>query len=551
MYANSLQVRADLIDSNRLFIEAGRAGGKTSSGKRRIINVASDLPRETSAFTHKSYVALLSNIIPQVLSYFRSFLPGTNRPVLREGIDYVYGQKDIPDFFTPPRFPVENPRQSIIYRNGHVNKLVSSDRADSIAGSDIVHTFIEEMKHNKGDKVKTRIFPAMRGGSPEARKSHYYQGVTGVSDAARVDMGEDDWFNEYERDVDPELINEIASVSEKVHNLKYQIYIENKNIRKNERLLAKWEPRLRQMRSVATYYLRASSFVNKDVLGYKYFKTMFDTLTEDEFLVAIGNVRPQKVSNLFFSGLNKDLHFFDDSYKYKSIEQFSLKDTFRLTSDYLKHFDPNKPLIIGYDPGYFSSILVAQEDKRANKLNVLKEFFCWIPKQQGDLAKQIYEFFGQHHKNKRIDLFYDRAGNKKKTVQDKITTDARLLKQELRSYGFNVSMKNQKQRTIFYYEHFKLIAFILSEQLKYMPRLRIDENECPNLKSALFLTPVKKEDGKIEMDKKSEKTVPYKYQASLTPQLPSALTYMLFGLYEHLLPSDMNSLPDLPGNILA
>jgi hypothetical protein len=90
---------------------------------------------------------------------------------------------------------------------------------------------------------------------------------------------------------------------------------------------------------------------------------------------------------------------------------------------------------------------------------------------------------------------------------------------------------------------------MLSEQFNYMPRLRIDENECPNLRSALFLTSVKREDGKIEMEKKGEKTVPYKHQASLTPQLPSALTYLLFGLYENLLPSDIQQAPNLPGNV--
>ncbi len=550
-YQNRLQIKAAMVDPNSLFVEAGRGSGKTSALKKRVIDVAADIPRETSYFVHKSYVALLTNIIPQLLAYYRSYVEGTDRQVLQEGIDYVVGEKDLPSFFEEPRFPIENPKHTIVYRNGHVNKLVSSDRADSIAGSDGVHAFAEEMKHNKGEKVKTRVFPALRGGTKEARQSHYYQGVTGVSDVARVDLGEDDWFNDYEDNMDPELINEIATVAEKVHNARYEIYVENKNIQKNERIIQRWEPKLRQMRSVATYYLRASSFVNKEILGYKYFKTMFDTLTEDEFLAAIGNIRPQKVNDLFFSGLDRDRHFFEDSYKYKSIDQFNLKDTFTLTAEYLRYFDPNKPLLLGYDPGNFSSIVVAQEDRRANKLIVLKEFYCWIPKQQGDLARRIYEFFGPYHKNKKVELYYDRAGNKKRAIQDKITSDARLMHNELRSYGFRVNMKNQRQRTIYYYEHFKLISLMLSEQLRYMPILRIDENECPNLRSALFLTAVSREDGKIEMDKRSERKVPYKYQASLTPQIPSALTYLLFGLYENLLPSDLKKNPDLPENVLA
>jgi hypothetical protein len=551
VYQNVLQQKAALIDCNSLFIEAGRGSGKTSSLKDRVIRVAEDIPRETSYFIHKSYVALLSNIIPQLRAYYRSYIGDSDRPVLREGIDYVVGEKDLPDFFEKPRFPIENPKHTIVYRNGHVNKLVSSDRADSIAGSDGVHAFAEEMKHNKGEKVKTRIFPAMRGGTKEARNSPYYQGITGVSDVARVDLGEDDWFQDYEKNVDPELINEIASVAEHVNNAMYEIYVENRNIKKNERILNRWQPILREMRAVATYYLKASSFVNKEILDYKYFKTLMDTLTEDEFLAAVGNIRPQRVTDLFFAGLDKDLHFFEDGYKYKSIEQFNLKDTFTLTADYLKYFDPNKPLLLGYDPGNFSSIVVAQEDKPRNTLYVIKEFYCYTPKQQGDLAKEIYEFFGPYHKNKRIDLYYDRAGNKKRYEYDKITTDAKLMNNELKNYGFRVNMKSQYQRTIYYYEHFKLISLILSEQFRYMPRLRIDENECSNLRSALFLTAVKRQDGRIEMEKKSEKTVSYKYQASLTPQLPSALTYLLFGLYENLLPSDVRQTPDLPGNVSA
>lgn len=551
VYQNVLQQKAALIDANSMFIEAGRGSGKTSSLKDRVIRVAEDVPRETSYFIHKSYVALLSNIIPQLLAYYRSYIGDNDRTVLREGIDYVVGEKDLPDFFEKPRFPIENPKHTIVYRNGHVNKLVSSDRADSIAGSDGVHAFAEEMKHNKGEKVKTRIFPAMRGGTKEARNSPYYQGITGVSDVARVDLGEDDWFQDYEKNVDSELINEIASVAEHVNNSYYEIHVENKNIKKNERIIERWEPVLRDMRAVATYYLKASSFVNKEILGYKYFKTLLDTLTEDEFLAAVGNIRPQRVTDLFFAGLDKDKHFFEDSYKYKSIEQFNLKETFTLTADYLKYFDPNKPLLLGYDPGNFSSIVVAQEDRRINTLYILKEFYCWTPKQQGDLAKEIYEFFGPYHKNKRIELYYDRAGNKKRTVEEKITTDAKLMFNELKSYGFRVNMKNQHQRTIYYYEHFKLINLMLSEQFNFMPRLRIDENECSNLRSALFLTSVQRDDGRIEMEKKSEKTVPYKHQASLTPQLPSALMYLLFGLYENLLPSDVRQAPDLPGNVSA
>jgi hypothetical protein len=61
---------------------------------------------------------------------------------------------------------------------------------------------------------------------------------------------------------------------------------------------------------------------------------------------------------------------------------------------------------------------------------------------------------------------------------------------------------------------------------------------------------LKKTDGRIELDKSSEKKVPLKKQAGLTTQLPSALIYLLFGRYGEKVQSELSSIPDdLPDNI--
>ncbi len=566
IYNNIMQLKASVIDSNTMIVEAGRAAGKTVWFGKRFINVGYDMPGELSFFGHKTYIALMTNIIPQLIAYFKTPQGQQQKPLLREGIDFVIGEKDLPKHFNPPRYPIENPNHSIVLVNGHHYRLVSSDQPDSIAGASGVHAFIEEMKHNKGEKVKTRIFPALRGGSSSARRSHYYQGVTGISDTARVDLGEDDWFINYEKLVNHELIKEIITVSLHVNNALYRIESLKKKIsqtkdeiklkefqrkvNRHQKVINHWMPVLRQMRRAAIYYLRASSFVNKDLLGFEYFKTQLDVLTEEEFLTAIANIRPKKVSDLFFSGYNSKKHTYSDSYIYKSIYQFNLKDTFRLTAEYLKYFNRDKPLILGYDPGHFSSIVIAQEFRNENIIRVIKEFFVWIPKQQGELAAMIYAFFGPIHKSKRVILYYDRAGNKTKVEQEKITTDARLMAMELRKYGFQVEMKNEKQRTIFYYEHFRLLQMILSESLRSFPRLRIDENECPNLSSAINLSPVDRSDGKIALDKSSERKVAFQHQAGLTTQLPSALMYLIFGHYAHLLPKEIKNMPDIMGNLV-
>ena len=64
-----------------------------------------------------------------------------------------------------------------------------------------------------------------------------------------------------------------------------------------------------------------------------------------------------------------------------------------------------------------------------------------------------------------------------------------------------------------------------------------------------MLSPLKKTDGRIELDKNSEVKVPLKLQAGLTTQIPSALIYLLFGRYGDRVQSELSSIPiDLPDN---
>jgi len=566
LYMNKMQAKATVIDANILICEVARAAGKTEGiFGPRMIRVGADMPGELSFLIHKTYVALLSNIIPNLRAFFSKPVGVDGRPLMEEGKHYVIGETKLPKHFVKPHYPAAYPKHSIVMYTGHQFQLVSSDQPDSMAGRSGVHAFIEEMKHNKGEKIKSRIFPGLRGARGKTRESPYYEGITGVSDTARVDLGEDDWFFEFEKNVDEQLITEIVSAAlhlneamvkkitlereldwERDHELRAQ---KQRRLIYYNKLVERWTPKLREMRRAATYYLKASTFVNKDFLGPKFFKTQLDTLSMDEFLAAICNIRPKRVTDLFFAGFNKEIHTYDDSYVYDSILKYDLKETFTLSAAHLKYFNPNEPLQVGYDPGHFSSIVVAQEKRQQNELRVIKEFFCWMPLQQGELARLLWSFFGPHQVNKRIILYADRAGNKRKVEQEKITTDARLLKKELEAYGVRVDLGTEKQRMIYYYEHHRLLSMLLAEDLRTLPKLRIDNNECSNLVSAIHLTPVKRDDGKIEMDKTSEKRVALQYQAALTPQLPSALTYLLFGLYEKLLPREMKKGVSIPSNI--
>ena len=295
--------------------------------------------------------------------------------------------------------------------------------------------------------------------------------------------------------------------------------------------------------------MRVSSFVNKDILGPKFFQTQIDSMDMDEFLSSICSVRVRAVVNKFFAAYDKERHQFSDGYRYESILKLDLREHFILTARYLKYYDPYDEILVGYDPGHFSSMVCAQEKDMGRELRVIKEFWSCYPDEQPELARQFYNFFGPPA-NSRVILYTDRAANKRREEQERITTDAKALQRELESYGYSVILMSEGQSTVYYWQQFKLLMVLFSDRSNHLPHVLIDENECPNLCSAIPLCPLKRTDGRIELDKTSEVKVPLQRQAGLTTQIPSAFIYLLHGLYWDRMAGELSSIPDdLPDNI--
>lgn len=532
IYQNVAQALATIVDPKILIMAAGRGTGKTTEVTApRIMRVASGMPREKSIITHKSFVALFTNVIPTVLSKFQSDGPN-GRPLMTEGIDYVVGEKDLPKHFTPPRAPLLYPERSIVFANGHVLQAVSADHPESVAGTSVVHIFMEEMKYAKADKMRRDIFPALRTsriGSGSSAHSHWlHGGLTGVSDIGRSVAGEEDWFLQYKDDMDDDLIADIVNLSLYVNKYSYELALDPDN-QKAKRIIDRWMPLLTKLRKQATLFMRVSTFVNRDVLGLDYFKTMRQSLNDSEFLTAICSVSGRNRENLFFDLWDEDRHTYDDGYVSSLVGSLSLKSSVTLDASYLKHYDPTEPLLLGYDPGNFASIVSGQFSKSDNCLRIMKEFFVYPPKDIQDLAMAVNAFYGCA-RYRRIDLYYDRAGNRRNERRAS-HTDANELKDELEKLGWRVELKSLGQATIFYWQHNKLWHRLLAENERKMPRLRIDSNECPNLVSAMYCCKKVPGSSPVELDKSPERKVPIELQAGLTPQIPSALTYMVWGLF--------------------
>ena len=91
-FLNHVQLLANLIDPNMLYTEWARATGKTEGViVPRLIRVANDMPGELSFLVHKIYVALMTNVWPNIqASFSRTVIVNVKqRPMLEYGIDDV------------------------------------------------------------------------------------------------------------------------------------------------------------------------------------------------------------------------------------------------------------------------------------------------------------------------------------------------------------------------------------------------------------------------------------------------------------------------------
>lgn len=543
IYYNTVQLLAQIYDPTNMFAEVGRAGGKTAGliGSR-VVRVAHDMPHATLLFMAKTYASLFMNIMPKLIKFFRTPLPN-GQPYLTEGVHYVVGTKKLPRHFKTPLAPIDNPQHCIFFAWGSVLRPGAADRAESVAGIDAGHVFIEEMKHIDGQKLKSRVFPTLRDDfrAPYAT-SHYFQGITGVSDTARLDLGENDWFLTYEKNQNKEILTDIANMYFHINEARTAL-LKNPNDTSALNRIKRWEPLLKKARTGQTYYARASSFVNKDILGIEFFRNQLNVLSIDEFLTALGNIRPKSVEHKFFGKFSKK-HEFDDSFLYDFIDKYDLsEEAFKVSAKDMKYYNRRQPLYLGYDPGHFMSMVVAQREP--GTLRIQKALHAIHPHQHEAIAEEFNEFY-KDHGDRVINLYYDRAGNQQKFKFSDLTsdTDAKMLARELRKLNWTVNLMNIGQRTIYHWEHYLLQTILLGEKDKYCDVVRIDSTNASDLISSINMSPLKKTEGFIQLDKSAEKTLPFEQQATMSPQIATAYMYLTFGLYESYLPDKYATNPD-------
>lgn len=559
VYLSVVQIIALLLDPTFLFGELGRGSGKTTHILApRIDRIQNDMPGALLVLAAATYKSILDNIVPGILEYF---LENYQR-----GVYFEFGKRP-PDHFgvATDRNPnwsrseiekITDFRHTITFVNGTVIKFVSCDRPESMLGLNAAHLFIDEMIRIPEDKFLERIMPALRADRSKFGHSHYYMGITGFSSTPNFETDED-WWTKNEKDHNQPLMDRILEIAYQAdlgmgELLIAQAEADTEKIEKLQRFVDRWTERLnkrsdnpdqRGLRVDQTAYLRASSFSNIKILGLDYIKNQIKTIKDpDKLNTSILAVRKYKVKDMFFGKFGKQ-HLFDDSYEYKYIDRVAVGEERKSSSRDLKHCNTNLPLIAGYDPGPFQSIVFAQEEKQKKIFRIIKDMHVFHPEQHEDLAEKIDTFFS-HHKNKVIYIYYDRAGNQKDpayrkwypltgTMKD---SDANLLAIALTKKRWTVHLMSKGQATIYYSQHYRLLNKLFGNPEGKQYSILIDRNECEALVSSINHSPLKKGTKEIELDKSSEK-LDFEDQAMYSTQISSALMYLLWGKFNHLAPA--------------
>ncbi len=538
-YLSSLQTKIKLADPNILLCELGRGSGKTTHIKAsRIDRVQHSMPGALLTLGAATYRDIFSNILPGLLEYFNENY--------ERGMYFEVG-KEPPRHFDKCTTPIFDWKHTISFCNGAVVKFVSADRPESVLGISTAHGFFDELLKIKKEFMLERFMPTLRADRSKFGHSPYFMGWSGFTSTPNFETDED-WFLDLEKEMNTELIDLIIEIAYEIDLRLYELEIARKTldyekIKKLERFIARWTKQLNELKKNQLLYVRASSFSNLKILGVDYIENQIkSTKDEDLLFTSIFAVRKLKVKDMFFGKFGRQ-HLFEDGYQYRYLDILSAGEDIEDSCKHLRYYKKNNPILAGYDPGPFSSMVFAQRDPVKKELRVLKNIWVIHPDQHAELAKKIDNFFSGGMKT--IYIHYDRAANQKDPEWKKYypdyrehgvnDTDAKLLRQELVNLGWTVHLMSPRQKTIYYSQHYRLLNLLFGEQDNRADKIRIDRNECDALVSSINHSPLKRHEGRIILDKSSER-LPFEYQAYNSTQIATAFMYLLWGEYSKFLP---------------
>lgn len=521
-FGSEALVLCDWIDTTNLVFIGGRGVAKsTVILARRSERCVRLMPGAPVAIVANTYSNLIDNIMPAVQNGWK--LMG-----LIEGVHYIKGKKPPEEWSRRCSIIVDDYRHVYSFWNGSVLFLGSLDNPSLLAGKSVAHLLFDEAKY-ASDTRAARVMPILRGDAITYGRCHLYGGVTITTDMPDITEGEYDWFFRYASEMDPERIIKIIQAAGELNKYRIKLLRENRKPTPDIRKIARIEKKidyytegLLKLRKGQTFFMNISSFVNIDILTVDYAKRLYNAALEHhEYCKSVLGMRP---------GVRQSAKFyvkFGEQHKYND---GTLSGEAAFGCSELRYLDPYKPLDGGMDFGNMLSLVIGQEDGKYYRVH--KNFYEIPPGWMRDLADQFLAFFA-NHKEKTLNLFYDRSGN---NLQRQRQDYAGMIKEAIekdrngKRTGWTVILMSRKQANIEQHAEYNFMHELMGGDNKNLPILLVDALNCPEMISSIELAKAEvKYRGDVKLVakvKKSEKLEPKKLPR-LSTNFSDAFKYLM------------------------
>lgn len=521
-FGSEALVLCDWIDTTNLVFVGGRGVAKsTVILARRSERCVRFMPGAPVAIVANTYSNLVDNIMPAVQNGWK--LNG-----LIEGIHYIKGKKPPAEWSKRCSVIVDDYRHVYSFWNGSVIFLGSLDNPSLLAGKSVAHLLFDEAKY-ASDIRAARVMPILRGDAITYGRCHLYGGITITTDMPDVTEGEYDWFFRYASEMDPERIIKIIQAAGLLNRYRIKLQRENQSVTPDVRKIARLEKKigyytegLLKLRKGQTFFMNISSFVNIDILTLDYAKRLYNAALErHEFLKSVLGMRP---------GVRQDARFyvlFGERHKYND---GTVSHEAAFNSSELRYLDPVRPLDGGMDFGNMLSLVIGQEDGKYYRIH--KNFYEIPPGWFREIADQFLSFF-EHHQEKVLNLYYDRAGNNYQAQGEDYAgkIKAAIEKDAYgKPTGWHVNLMSRKQAIIKQHAEFGFMHELMGGKNGNMPILQVDALNCPEMISSIELAKAEVKyrgnEKVVSKVKKSEKLAPKKLPR-LSTNFSDAFKYLM------------------------
>lgn len=517
-FANWLSQICMMVMTRFFYVIAGRGSAKTTDLQvERLIEMVYDMPGAPIAWISDTYINLQKNVLPTLMEglQMKGFVEGVHYVIEKAPPTYTEAETldldpEIRDHFWKPYNKLASYKHTWIFFTGLNITFGSLDRPASLAGRNYVHVFGDEAKYFREDRV-ANLLKAVRGYRTKYGNSVFYRGHTFTTDMPDTSkIGQYDWILKQGQKMNAKAIMLVIKTAFIVNEAlqEYVVAAESgdteKKIKKH-RVWQRWKERWtasRLHKEAHTFFFIASSYVNVDILTPDWFQDAFDSDFSDTKTAILSMKARLESGELFYANL-QEKHFYRNGNDPKWSERFGLSE--EEDCRILKFLNPKKAIDAGADFGNMNSLTIAQGDLKYYRC--LKFIHTLSPEWIRELADKFLIYF-KPHREKTLNLYYDRAGNNlKKAGQDLATQLKKSIEKDKNGIrtGWKVILMSEGQGNIGQNEEYNFMMELLSENNRKLPKVKIDFYHCKPLRCSLEMAPTKKNSkDQIVKDKKSE-----------------------------------------------